>query len=732
MWMKSLLLLLACCVGMRSLPAELPEQRGLEAAALALAKGGRAEEAREVLGTLAQLGMSPAELTKLSESCEKALSAAKTKLREVPDAESKLREAAASIGARLAGLEAKERERLARLALALDDDQTLARQALGHQREDDHWVTPLDKQLMQRRIRVLDTLSRAHSYEVEIRTEPSDHPLLLAMGAGGSVARWNRMAVHTPWSPERSANILREALRACAVSAYLIDDERGIPEESWFPRPNATVVVAETREAYEAALKKALELEWIDSSTLEESKALSGFQDRRGNAVNLARSDAEHMATMFCWLSPIEDGANSLLKAGHLAFVCQAYLGTAMPRFTYRDDPPKNYGGTYIKPSAEEQKQQAQQLQLAEAGLSGSRSYLAHRVRCGTDPILGEMKVDFFGKLSGEKLLKANSFAEFLQEHSTLRPLLRAGLEKPPARILEAYASAIGREVAGMELAWEDWALSQSPGIAARVGKPNLPAALTKPAEELRTALQGLRTKALPAALKLPALELDSQLAPGCKAHADYLSANPGTAERWPDAHSESPDKPGYSTDGVWAAMHSVIGRTQATAAATLEQWMSSYFHRLPLLDPGLVRIGYGANKEYTVVDALSLRRPLDQPWVVVWPYEEMTKVPLSCVAEIPSPVPGVDPASLGYPITVQLGPDQPGEPNLGLELKLYLGDKLVECYFSSPEQPLNPELVPAKSYGLFPKLALKPGQRYQVVAEWKGSTRKKVWSFRT
>jgi hypothetical protein len=64
--------------------------------------------------------------------------------------------------------------------------------------------------------------------------------------------------------------------------------------------------------------------------------------------------------------------------------------------------------------------------------------------------------------------------------------------------------------------------------------------------------------------------------------------------------------------------------------------------------------------------------------------------------------------------------------------LKLYLGDKPVDCWFTSPENPLNRELVPERSYGLLPKQPLKAAQRYTVAAEWTGSTRKKVWSFRT
>lgn len=312
--------------------------------------------------------------------------------------------------------------------------------------------------------------------------------------------------------------------------------------------------------------------------------------------------------------------------------------------------------------------------------------------------------------------------------------MLQAGFEVPPQRILEAYARGTTQELASIEQNWREWALRDSPGIAQRVAKRTEAAAVdaTRPQEELRSLLNALRAKAVPAALKIPAVEFDPQLAPGCRAHAEYLGLNPGLGEKWPDAHTQTPDKSGYSTAGVWAAMHSVIGQTQASAAATLQQWMASYYHRLPLLDPGLVRMGYGANPKYTVLDVLSLRRPLDQPWTVVWPHEEMTKVPLNCTGEVPSPVPGVDPATLGYPITLQLGPAEQDDPGLGVKLQLFLGDKPVECWATGPESPLNRELVPVRSWALFPKQPLKAAQRYTVTADWNGSTRKKVWSFRT
>src|SRR4029450_9186846 len=85
------------------------------------------------------------------------------------------------------------------------------RRALGQEPAAGGWVRPEDRLLLPRRARILDVLQRAHEYEVEIQTEASTHELLGAMHGGpGSVARWNGIAVHTPWSPERSARALAE------------------------------------------------------------------------------------------------------------------------------------------------------------------------------------------------------------------------------------------------------------------------------------------------------------------------------------------------------------------------------------------------------------------------------------------------------------------------------------------------------------------------------------------
>ncbi len=706
----------------------------LESAAHSLAKGGRAEEFREVVALMGALGYAKDGAAKLTTACEKELAAAKTKAKELPDVVAKLEQAGNELAALLPALKGEEAERVARTVLRLDDTHEEAHRALGQQSTPDGWLRPEEQALLPRRTRILDVLQRAHSYEAEITTETSTHDLLVAMHGGpGSVARWGGIAIHTPWSPERSARVLAEVLRACAVSAFLVDGEQGLPAESWFARPRSVWVLTDSKKEYDQALAKALENQWIDQQTFDQSKSLVGFLDRRGNGVSYAPSEAENEAAILCWLSPIQDGPMSALKAGHLSFVCQAYLGTPLPGFSWRTDP-HDWGQTYIKPTADEQKERDKRLEVAKAGLPGARSWMSWMVRRHEDPPFARCVVDFFGKLSGEELLKCTSMVEYWQERGELRPLISQLMETITAKAYPTYLRALGENEQSLESNWRGWVVREEPSLCAKLGKQSAAAGAGAggPGEELRTALNALRAKVMPAALKIAPVELDTTLAAGCRAHADYLALNPAQALHWPEVHSEYPDKPGFGSAGAWAGAHALVGDAKLGARPTLEQWMATFYHRVPLLDPGLLRVGCGANKDFLVFDVYSLRRPADASWAVVWPHEEMQKVPLTAAEELPSPVPQAQPGTLGYPITLQVGLPEPGDPPLAVELKLLEGDKPVECWFSSPEKPLNPRLVPPRCFALFPRQPLKAGTRYQVSAEWTGTQRKKSWFFRT
>ncbi|MBK7642907.1 MAG: hypothetical protein IPJ19_07625 [Planctomycetes bacterium] len=727
-------LLLAAFASPAELKVPLSTFNSLESAAHVLAKGGRAEEFRELVAMLSSLGYSKDNAEKLSGACEKELKAAKSKVNELPDAVARMEQAATDLGALLPALKGEEQALVAHSILRLDDEREEAHKALGHVHSADGWQRAEETKLRARRTRILDVLQQAHQYECEITTEPSSLDILVEMHGGpGTVARWNGISIYAPWSADRTTRVLSEVLRAAAVSAFLTDGEQGLPPESWFARPRSSWVLTDSKKEYDRALKKSLEHEWIDKQTFDQSQTLVGFLDRRGNGISYAPSESENEAAVLCWLAPIQDGPMSALKAGHLSYVCQAYLGTPLPGFSWRQDP-HDLGETFIKPTPQEQKERDARLAVAKAGLPGAQSWMSWLVRQHADPSFARCVVDFFGKLSGEELLKCTSMVEYWQEKGELRSLINGLSETIDAKAYATYLRLLEETPQSLEANWRDWVVRDEPSLCARVGKQKSPpvGAAGSTEEELRTALNALRAKVLPAALKIAPVELDSSLAPGCLAHAEYLSLNPGQVQHWPDVHNEFPDKQGYSSAGAWAGAHALVGGAGAKAGETLEGWLATYFHRVPLLDPGLLRVGCAANKDYLVFDVYSLRRPPDASWAIVWPHEEMQKVPLTAQDELPSPVPQAATGSLGYPITVQVGLPEAGDPPLEVEMKLYNGKDEVECWFSSPEHPLNPRLVPPRTFALFPKQPLKAGTRYQVTAEWLGTTRKKSWFFRT
>ena len=97
----------------------------------------------------------------------------------------------------------------------------------------------------------------------------------------------------------------------------------------------------------------------------------------------------------------------------------------------------------------------------------------------------------------------------------------------------------------------------------------------------------------------------DSTLSAGDSAHVKYLVENLGPSLRAGgnpgiDSHLESKDKPGYSAVGARAGESSDVDfiafagtKIKDPAGWALVDWISGAFHRLPLLNPRLRRVGF-------------------------------------------------------------------------------------------------------------------------------------------
>jgi hypothetical protein len=234
----------------------------------------------------------------------------------------------------------------------------------------------------------------------------------------------------------------------------------------------------------------------------------------------------------------------------------------------------------------------------------------------------------------------------------------------------------------------------------------------------------------------MPARELDEELSAGALAHARYLKLHPDQYARWPEAHEEFTDREGFSPEGCWAAAHSIIDGSSHSPMHSLETWMGTFYHRLPLLHAGLMRIGWGQEDAMAVMDAGSVVAELGYPWRAIWPADGTLNVPTSFVAEIPNPFPGQDQSNWGYPITMQLGP---GGTESTPEVRITLREGLesgptVPALFSSPQVPGNPQLVPKRAWCLIPLRKLKAGTSYYAEAVIRGEEEEESvsWTFRT
>lgn len=93
--------------------------------------------------------------------------------------------------------------------------------------------------------------------------------------------------------------------------------------------------------------------------------------------------------------------------------------------------------------------------------------------------------------------------------------------------------------------------------------------------------------------LGLAEVLLDDTLSEGCALHAAYLDLNIDQINAGLDAHNEYADRPGYTDAGKDAGINSDISYGFMGAEA-VTVWFNIYYHRNPMLSPGLQKIGYG------------------------------------------------------------------------------------------------------------------------------------------
>jgi hypothetical protein len=112
--------------------------------------------------------------------------------------------------------------------------------------------------------------------------------------------------------------------------------------------------------------------------------------------------------------------------------------------------------------------------------------------------------------------------------------------------------------------------------------------------------------------LKLAPVVYDEKLSVGCAKHALYLKLNLGKQEAQDlKAHNEDNRLPGFTDEGRKAGASSVICFNETRLERSIDTHIGTLYHRIPLLEPQLRRIGCSFvkldnGKWITVIDIMS------------------------------------------------------------------------------------------------------------------------------
>jgi uncharacterized protein YkwD len=198
----------------------------------------------------------------------------------------------------------------------------------------------------------------------------------------------------------------------------------------------------------------------------------------------------------------------------------------------------------------------------------------------------------------------------------------------------------------------------------------------------------------------LPPVALDVDLSRGCLGHAGYLMRNlndPST--KGLGMHDEDPKLPSFTAEGRKAGAAAVIAAGMPPLAS-VEDWIGTFYHRVPLLDPDLGRIGFGFARGGPAgwITVLNATTGKGRDSTFHFPATEQRDVPLR----------GAD--GTGYPITVAF---PAGRRVLNVKATLRGAGKDVSVKLLVPEN--SQEAKTANAVVVVPETPLLPGITYTM-----------------
>lgn len=249
--------------------------------------------------------------------------------------------------------------------------------------------------------------------------------------------------------------------------------------------------------------------------------------------------------------------------------------------------------------------------------------------------------------------------------------------------------------------------------------------------DELRALVRALwRFNDARLAAKLSAVSFSPDLSVGCFLHARYLALETPDKRQGLDSHREVETSAYHTREGAAAGLNGVLG-TQV-ADFLVDDLMATFFHRVPMLHPGLQQIGIGQwMSDWQVWGVIDVKSGLDaaKTGEVIWPppgaAEVFTRFP---GGEVPNPLPdGVEEA--GLPLTVTFyGTAAP----TAVRATLTAGTESIAHWVSTPQKPAS-AIVPnnADTVCVIPKALLKPGTAYELTVSGAQAGRERAWTAR-
>ncbi|MFT7620084.1 MAG: hypothetical protein ACI97A_003741 [Planctomycetota bacterium] len=716
---------------------EVLDKKSIRAAtnlAVNLAKAGYKRECRAIFGELERWGEKRDVVKKTKAKSDASFAKVKKKKssKSLSKAAVKL---AASLMKKSEAFAEDEKQFRASVALFFDSTNETANGVLGRSLIDGEWSTKMRQSALARRAEFADAIRRVRALEIKVEVSPSMHEVLIAhAGTNGVLIEAHGMAVHTNIDEHQAVRMVKEALRALALSNFVLHGKLAVPKffrNEW--------VYFDSIAPYLAAAKACIDRKGMDEEYGKIALTSQGYfrKDRVGVFYNVSENMISGALFKFAKENS-EDfrGTIPMLKVGHLHWISRSYLGVPLAGMIWLeqslgDVAPKEYDREFDKA---EKKKRALLFRMSEAGILGSLAYVKYLEEQGDLPPTSDLLVREMGMLNGINLLKAIHLVEYLQERGDAQEVFEDSGTAVLAEQESKLVAVLGR-LTDFDEEWATWLRGNKPGIAQLLGSAKDEWKPSSDAQDLIAYLNKLRVSSqkFEPEYDWPKAELVRSISTGCQLHAVYLGFNPKQVQTWPGAHEEYSDKKGFSPKGCWAGLNSVIMPGVKSGREAIDVWMGTFYHRTPLLEPGLIGIGYGLFKNVAVMDTGSLLNNAQEARCIVWPYPGMKNVPQRFNPELPNPVKGEDQSTWGYPVTIQVLDDQARAPRSGT-MTLHLGGTkgtVIPCHYSTPAKPTNPDAAPAGCFCLMPKAHLKSGQKYTVVAAIQGE-KKRVWSFTT